>query len=266
MTRIVHISDLHFGRDRPELHEPLLSHINGLKADLVVVSGDLTQRARTRQFRQARRFLDRIEAPLLCVPGNHDIPFFNPLMRLLHPFLPFKRHISPATEQVVQVASGPVVGVNTVDPKAWQRGALRSSSLARLARAFERPDGQGLAIAVMHHPPEQGEGAQKTPMLGAASALMQLRDCGTDIILCGHMHVWRVSPVRTAGGVLLVQAGTGLSSRLRGHPNDLNLLILSGQAVQIERHAAEGKQTEFRCISRSAFYKPAGMWRSRKGI
>ncbi|KKL56821.1 hypothetical protein LCGC14_2241560, partial [marine sediment metagenome] len=82
MRRILHLSDLHFGRIRTDLVDPLLSSIHQLRPDLVVLSGDLTQRARRRQFADARAFLDRIEAPTLTVPGNHDVPLDNLFVRL----------------------------------------------------------------------------------------------------------------------------------------------------------------------------------------
>ena len=85
MSRLIHLSDLHFGKDRPDLLTPLLESVNAFDPDLVIISGDLTQRAREKEYRAARAFIDRINAPVLSVPGNHDIPLHRPFTRFLTP-------------------------------------------------------------------------------------------------------------------------------------------------------------------------------------
>lgn len=261
MTRIVHLSDIHFGRDRPELLEPLIAHVNGLRPDLVLISGDLTQRARHAQFRSARRFIDRMEAQVMCVPGNHDTPLDNLFVRLLWPWARFRKYICRDLEPQVTGADHAVVGLNTSNPLAWQRGKLRTGSLRRACRYLgaEKPEG-GIGIVMMHHPPEHDTDVGKRLMRGAHAGLLELRDCGADIVLCGHLHAWRVAPFRAARSLLLVQAGTGLSSRVRGEPNDLNLLILEAGGVSIERHVADGAAPAFRCASRGRYRKQGGVW------
>ena len=96
MTRLLHLSDLHFGFERAALVEPLLERVNASNADLVVVTGDLTHRARSAQFAQAAAFLRRIEAPLIAVPGNHDIPLYKLADRMMRPFQRWRRSIAPA--------------------------------------------------------------------------------------------------------------------------------------------------------------------------
>jgi 3',5'-cyclic AMP phosphodiesterase CpdA len=262
MTRIVHISDLHFGRTRPELEAPLVHYINGLSPDVVAVSGDLTQRARHGQFADAARFLAKLKAQVLCVPGNHDMPLRNPFLRLLIPFARYRRHVAEQLEPCVDLPGAVVAGMNTADQRVWQRGRIRQSSLARTCAVFEQKAEGQFGVAVMHHPPEQEDTAKKTPMRGGAAGLQRLQDCGADIILCGHLHSSRIVPFQRAGGVLLVQAGTGLSSRLRGQPNDLNLLDLGQNEARIERHAAREGSTDFALVSRHHFHKPGPFWRS----
>ncbi|SNR43743.1 metallophosphoesterase family protein [Puniceibacterium sediminis] len=261
MTRIVHLSDLHFGRDRPELLDPLIAHVNGLRPDLVLISGDLTQRARNHQFAAARRLMDQLDAQVLAVPGNHDTPLDNLYVRLLRPWVRFRRHIARDLEPCVSGKDFVVVSLNTTDPLAWQRGRLRRSSLRR-ASAFlsGEEDRDKIGIVMMHHPPEHDTNVGKRLMRGADKGLLHLRDCGADIVLCGHLHSWRVAPFRAARSLLLVQAGTGLSTRMRGEPNDLNLLILEDGAVVIEHHVSEGEELAFRCESRSVFRKRDGVW------
>ena len=122
MRRLVHLSDLHFGRDRPELLAPLLDCVNGLEPDLIAISGDLTQRARTSQFRQARAFIDALTAPVLSVPGNHDTPLYNLAERIFQPFAKYRQWIDRELQPVRHSPDASVVGVNSVNPYGWQRG------------------------------------------------------------------------------------------------------------------------------------------------
>ena len=205
MSRIVHLSDLHFGTDRQELLLPLADHVRVLGPDLVVVSGDLTQRARRGQFAEARTFLDGLGLPWLAVPGNHDVPLHNPLMRLLRPYSHYRAAMGEELEPARRLPDALVSGLNTVDPYVWQRGRLRRQSLER---ACAQPSDGVLHLVAMHHPPEHAPGVDKRRMRGAEIGLAALWECGVDVVLCGHLHSWRVQPVRTAEGVLLIQAGT----------------------------------------------------------
>lgn len=238
MRRIVHLSDLHFGRVSPELTGPLLAAVNGLRPDLVVVSGDFTQRARHWQFAEARDFLARIEAPVLAVPGNHDTPLDNLFLRMFRPWGRYRRYIGPELEPVFQDRDLHVVGVNTVNRFAWQQGRLSRRALARLLAAFGPDDGR-MRIVVCHHPLEHLPGDGKALTRGAGRALAALGDAGADIVLCGHVHTLYHAPFTAAPGVLFVQAGTGLSDRLRaGQANSFNLLELADDQVQITALAA----------------------------
>lgn len=247
MKRVLHISDIHFGRDRPELLEPLLDAINGAGADLVAVSGDLTQRARHRQFRAAREFLDRIGPPVLCVPGNHDTPLDNLPQRIFRPWRRYRRYISRDLEPVFQDEEINVVGLNTVNPYDWQRGRAGRRALRRACAAFGEPRGR-TRIVVAHHPFEHGPGATKSLTRGAERAIDALAGCGADVVLTGHLHSWGAAPFaerKGRRGALQVQAGTGLSSRLRGEENDFNILIVEPGEITVERHATPDDGTKF---------------------
>ncbi|KEO52737.1 metallophosphoesterase family protein [Thioclava pacifica] len=239
MSRIVHLSDLHFGRSLPSLEAPLLRAVNGLAPDLVVISGDFTQRARRGQFDQARMFLRRIEAPTLSVPGNHDTPLDNLALRLFNPFGRYKAAIDTELEPVFEDAQTKVVGVNTVNRFAWQRGRVPKRAVSRLCAAFADA-GEKLRLAVMHHPLEHGPDVDKSLMDGARDALDGLRACGADLVLSGHLHLGSAAPFSAVPGILFVQAGTGLSSRLRGAPNMFSLIEGTRRALTITRYEAEG--------------------------
>lgn len=224
MRRIVHLSDLHFGRVDTALIDPLLSAVTDLKPDLTVVSGDLTQRARRGQFSAARAFLARLPGEVLCIPGNHDTPLDNLPVRLLSPFGRYRRFIHNELEPVYRDEVMVVAGVNTVNRFSWQRGRIGHRRLSRLAQRIAL-GGQPLRIAVLHHPLEHGPDTPKRLMRGADRTLHALAESGANLVLSGHLHVASARPFRAVPGLLFVQAGTSLSTRLRhGQHNTFNVL------------------------------------------
>ncbi|MGB3405988.1 MAG: metallophosphoesterase family protein [Jannaschia sp.] len=260
MRRIVHLSDLHFGRDRPELMRPLIETINRLAPDLVAISGDFTQRARLGQYRAARAFLSLIDVPWIAVPGNHDTPLDNLFVRLLTPWTRYRRYISEDLEPTWRDDEVTVIGINTVNTWAWQRGRIGQGTLRRVCDAVAGNVQAQTHVAMMHHPLEHAPGVDKRLMKGARRALGKLADCGVDVVLSGHLHTWHVDPFTDHQGVLFVQAGTGLSTRQRGEPNDFNLLVLDGTRAEIEQWTADALGSDFAPARRARFEKFADGW------
>jgi 3',5'-cyclic AMP phosphodiesterase CpdA len=238
MIRLVHISDLHFGRDDSGLIDPLYQAIAEADPELVVVSGDLTQRARAGQFRQARAFLDRLPAPWLSVPGNHDVPLYNLFARMLWPYSGYKKHIARSLNPEFRTDGLLVQSLNTAWPFAWQRGHLRRSQLKAVCARFRGFDGARILVA--HHPFQQSPETKKELMPNAEEALHDLAACGVDAILTGHLHLWRAEPfvARTGGRILQVHVGTGLSTRLRGQENDFAIMEIEGRTCTLIRMIA----------------------------
>lgn len=240
MTRIVHLSDLHFGALAPGLEAPLAARVRALASDLIVVSGDLTQRARAGQFAQARAFLAGLGAPVLAVPGNHDMPLHRPVTRLLRPFRAWDRGWSPDREPVWQNDRVIVAGVNTADPLAWRRGVIRPAQLDRLAEVLAGAGGRA-RVVVMHHPLEHLPGEDQALMRGAEAALRALPCMGAQVVLSGHIHVSHAGPFAAAPGLLFVQAGTGLSHRRRTEANAFNLLDFQDGSVRVQTILADAE-------------------------
>lgn len=248
MKRILHLSDLHFGRDRPELLAPLIDTINGSGADVIALSGDLTQRARHSQFRAARAFIDRIELPIIVVPGNHDIPLHRPFLRMFKPFSRYRHWIDRNLEPQLVTKNVGVFGLNTVTRWSWQRGRMTGHATRRLCRMFGDGDADRINVIVAHHPFRHPPGSSKDGMIGAESAMEKLSECGAHILLSGHLHSWWTEPYKTNSGqsnILQIHAGTGLSTRLRDQDNDFALLDIDGRDLRVERWVALPETDQF---------------------
>ena len=265
MRRILHLSDLHFGRVHDDLIRPLTEAVNTLAPDLVAISGDFTQRARIAQFEEARRFVEGLNPPVVAVPGNHDTPLDNLLIRFFAPWRRYRRYISRDLEPVVRDAEFTLVGINTVNRFSWQRGRIGRHTLARVGALIGGDDRERMQIAMLHHPLDHLPEVEKRLMRGARRAIRMLGEKGADIVLSGHLHNTRVAPLEAQPDVLFVQAGTGLSSRVRGEANMFNLLTIDGpRRLTVERYAAE-PGAAFEKLDTAGFEKgPEGWTQDRR--
>jgi 3',5'-cyclic AMP phosphodiesterase CpdA len=192
-ARLLHLSDLHVGTvEEPKVEPALGALTERVGPELIVVSGDLTHKARPAEHEGAAAFLKRLERPLVVVPGNHDIPWAFPA-RLTHPFREFERHWQ-TTEPVHQGDSFFVVGVNSVRPWRYQSGGVRSGQLQRVAGLFAGAPGGALRVVVLHHhligAPWR---SRKKPVARRTHVLAALVDAGAELILAGHIHQAAVS-------------------------------------------------------------------------
>ena len=267
MRTLAHLSDLHFGRVDRRLLAPLTRRLYALAPDVVVVSGDLTQRAKSAQFRDARRFLDALPGRLLAVPGNHDVPLYNVFQRFFQPLAKYRRYISPDIEPVYLDEELAIVGVNTARSAVFKGGRVNAAQLSRIASSFS-PLARGVVrIVATHHPFDLPEGHSERALVGRARLAMDaFAACGADILLAGHLHASHVGDTGARYPIgqyaaLVVQAGTATSVRSRGETNSFNLLRLEPDHADIERYAWSGG--DFTVASRSSFARVAGAWHAR---
>ncbi|MBK9572467.1 MAG: metallophosphoesterase [Rhodoferax sp.] len=227
MSVVLQISDPHFGTEQPLVVDALVNLARLQKPDLLVLSGDITQRARPAQFQAARAFMDRLGAPFLAIPGNHDLPLFDVWTRLRRPYA---RHSAAFGAELEPLYSSPdlmVACVNTT--RAWQHknGEVSAQQIDRVARLLANATPAQLRVVVVHQPVAVTR-AEDAPNLlrGHAAALQRWAAAGADLVMGGHIHLPFVLALHgLARPLWAVQAGTAVSSRVRaGLPNSVNLL------------------------------------------
>ncbi|MDQ2871223.1 MAG: metallophosphoesterase [Acidobacteriota bacterium] len=272
MKTIAHISDLHFGRVDPATLEPLRRAITELSPDLVVVTGDLTQRARRRQFQEVREFLDTLPRPQIVVPGNHDVPLYRVLARFHHPFRLFRRYITDDLEPWYSDDELAVVGINTARSWTTKFGRVNRDQ-ARRAHARFRASGPGITrIVATHHPFDLPEGANARDIVGRARMAMEvLAECGTDLFLAGHVHRSHsgqtAARYRIAGhSALFLTAGTATSTRARGETNSFNWIRIAKPLLDVRRYTFLRESETFVPLEEQLFEHTEAGWAKRQVI
>lgn len=235
MRTIAHISDVHFGREDPAIVEGLLEAVAAAEPDVVVVSGDLTQRARKKQFWAARQFLlDLPKVPQIVIPGNHDVSLTSVIDRAFKPFKRFKKFITSDLEPFYTDAEVAISGINTVRLATVNDGRIKPR-VVKIACGQLEGAGMGKArVVVTHHPMDvkPGDWKQRT-VSKSKDAMKKFGDVGVDLFLSGHLHVGRT--IATSArykfkgySAVVVHAGTAVSTRRRGQANAWNIVRVEG--------------------------------------
>jgi len=237
MTELVHVSDLHFGTEDPTVAEGLVRAMMERPPELLIVSGDLTQRALPDQFVAARRCLDHLAVPRLVVPGNHDQPLWDFSRRLLAPLARFRQFVTPDLDPLVRLKDALVLGLDTTWRWVWKRGCIRQQHLDAIRASLGAMDDSRLRILVTHHPFLPAPGAPRfAPMYGRTDeALSLLRHCGPAVLLAGHLHLGDTGGIHAteAGSLLAVQAGTAISKRVRTQVNTFNRIQVQDHELSV---------------------------------
>jgi 3',5'-cyclic AMP phosphodiesterase CpdA len=252
---------VHFGPPhRPEAAAGVLSLVAARRPDLVVLSGDLTQRAKARQFREARAFVDALGVPALVVPGNHDVPLYRLFERLLAPFRAYREHFAAELEPEFSSASLLAAGINTAHNWTLKNGIVRFARLAEVATLLRGGPANALKVVVAHHPLVRLPGfPNDLPAAHAHPALQVLAAAGAELILGGHLHqgfAGRSEQFLAAPGMILAYAGTASSLRGRGGERgqcSCNWVEWDASSLTVTRLRWDEKGEEFAEQERSRF-------------
>jgi 3',5'-cyclic AMP phosphodiesterase CpdA len=228
MTRIAHLSDIHFGANDPKIVAATEAWLNERRPELVIISGDFTQRARVAQFREASAWLNRLRASGLetfVIPGNHDVPLYDVVRRFAAPLDRYKRYISNDLCPWFENDEVAVLGLNTARSLTFKSGRINHDQMALMHERFARVAPQKTRILVTHHPLYAmpiGEGGELSEAVGRhRDAIKAVCDAGVHIALAGHFHRTYAEAARkmvvNAGPALVIQAGTATSTRLRNN-------------------------------------------------
>jgi len=268
MARLIHLSDLHFGAHDPEIVEAIEARVNAIQPDLVVISGDLTQRARTEQFQEACEFLGRLRDAghdVLAVPGNHDVPLYDVLRRFLSPLTRYMRYIDDSLCPLQELSGATVLGINTARSLTFKDGRISTEQIQFIRDTFGRTDPNSTRILVTHHPLfALPVGEDVAPAVGRSElALDAIAEAGVDMLLAGHHHQSSVHSARDlvtrAGPALVVQAGTSTSTRVRDQGQSFNLTEVAVPAATVTVEAWAGAR--FVAEATQSYERDGDSWR-----
>jgi 3',5'-cyclic AMP phosphodiesterase CpdA len=267
MLTILHVSDLHFGPPYvPRVGEALQQAARSLDPDLVIASGDFTQRAKPHQFAEAAQYLDRLpRVPTVVVPGNHDVPLYRVLERIFSPYKLYREYIAEELDQVVRTDDAVVVALNSTSPlRHITNGRISSSQLDFCQRAFEGIGPGPVRIVVAHHhfaPAPDYEGGQVMPR--AKRAIDTFTQLKVDLVLGGHLHRAYIGNsldlypgLDRDHGIIIVQSGTSTSRRGRGRErekNSFNMIRVTDEVIRITHFMYFEDTDSFASVSRHIF-------------
>lgn len=274
MTRVLHLTDLHFGLHRAELVVPLRDAILENRPDLVVVSGDLTQRALAGQFRAAMAFLRDLGVGFMLIPGNHDLPAYNPIARIFSPFGAYRRGAAQGgagqdLTPVMQLGQLRLYGVNTADPFKWRGGIARADQIARICAAMRAGPQDVINILVAHHPFEEPPGFERGETQDAQAATQKLTAAGLHIILSGHLHHWNIGlGIADAAPrpLFQLQTGTALCGRIGERDHGFSVMDFGsgmdfdGAALRVTPWLVDEARLRFVPRAETSFSYLDGLW------
>ncbi|MFC5497411.1 metallophosphoesterase family protein [Caenimonas terrae] len=268
MKTIVHLSDIHFGRTDDAVVAAIVPLVHRLEPNVVVVSGDLTQRAKPHQFRAARRFLDDLPKPQVVVPGNHDVPLYNLFQRFLQPLTKYRRFITRDLEPFYCDDEIAVGGINTARSLTFKDGRVNEGQMRRLHARLAPLADSITKIVVTHHPFDLPAGFDEEHLVGRAGEAMEVfLRAGADVLLAGHLHTSHIASTAVrypvAGrAALVVQAGTATSTRGRGEHNSFNRIRSHGDLLHVDRWTWDPERGAFHEAASEAFAWSEAGWKA----
>jgi len=266
MRTLVHLSDLHFGRVDQALLDPLRELVHRVAPNVVVVSGDLTQRAKSEEFEQARAWLDTLPGPQIIVPGNHDISLYNVFRRFVLPLDRYKRYITDDLDPVYIDDEIAVLGVNTARSLTFKDGRVNKEQVDKIRATLDGLDKNVTRVVVTHHPFDLPKGAEERDLVDRASMAMDVfAGLGIDLLMAGHLHMSHAGNTQARYKIseyaaLVVQAGTATSTRGRGEVNSFNVIRIEGERIEVDRYGWDIVHERFEVLATEKFMRSGNVW------
>ena len=265
MIRILHLSDPHFGASDPAVEKVFIERVRHMQPDHTILSGDLTMRARRREYDESRKFIAALPRPLLVIPGNHDVPALNqPVDRFFNPFRRYRKLIGPDLEpkfsdhqiQLVSLNSTRAFGLHA----DWSDGFLSRDQLDRITTEFKNGSPSAFRILILHHPLLAPPGRQRALVKPLPDLLQAITLSKTDLVLCGHFHKSQTATAGILDGwkCVVSQAPTVCSTRLQGEPQGFHEILLSQDGMTIVHHQFNGR--EFTPVTEFQFSRTESGW------
>jgi 3',5'-cyclic AMP phosphodiesterase CpdA len=243
MTRLLHLSDPHFGAADPAVAEAFLRTAAAIQPDITILSGDLTMRARGGELADARAFVARLPRPCLVIPGNHDIPSMNqPLHRFFQPFKRYQNSFGSDLEPELITAGVHVVSINSSRAFGfhadWSEGRLSTRQLDRMREQFEIGPAGHLRVLVLHHPLLELQIKGRAVVKPLEKLMQAIEHARVDLVMCGHFHRSQILSAGLTGQwrAIISQAPTVCSTRLQGEPQGFHEIVLSEERIELTHH------------------------------
>ena len=261
MITIAHISDLHFGREQAEIIDQLIYTLSQIKPHCVIVSGDITQRARKSEFFSACKFLNSLRWPKLIISGNHDIPAFNLFDRFINPWRKWHCYTNYELEPVRKASGFIAIGINTARRSGalfdWSRGRINQDQTDAIAKHVRTVDPDSLRLVVAHHPfwlPEKYK--NRRVVGGRDGALAVMKESGVDIILGGHVHS---AYTKILHGIIICHAGSAISDRLDADSKN-SFKVIHGNRRKLSIITHEWQDSCFVSATQRFFQRSSDAW------
>jgi len=242
MTRILHLSDPHFGAADPSIAEIFLKQAAELAPDLTILSGDLSMRARREELIDAKQFVESLPTPYLLIPGNHDVPGLNhPLDRFFSPFRRYQSYFGKDLEPELKSPGIHIVSLNSTRAFGfhadWSEGILSSAQLTRMKNRFVNAE-RDFRILVLHHPLLAPPGHRRSLVKPLPELLLAIAECEIDLVLCGHFHrsLLAIAGALNSWTCVVSQAATVCSTRLQGEPQGFHEIQILDDRIEIIRY------------------------------
>jgi predicted MPP superfamily phosphohydrolase len=254
MKKIVHLSDLHFGRLSSEVLTALQTKLGVLNPDFIIVSGDLTQRAKKSEYQAAANFLKNLGAPYLVIPGNHDQPLYRFWERLLAPLRKYKKYISGDYEPVYADPASEFMAIGISTPRRFRviEGSVSARQATRVFNKLADLPKETIKLLVAHHP----------PLLMKNKWAKKLLRANFDLLLSGHEHIAGLQVVSSGERSFIdCAAGTSFGAYLKHTPNSFNLISLDFPKVMVELFDMDTKNNKFVSNGKQVFTKGSTGWK-----